>query len=305
MACLPQGNAPASDPSAESVPATAAANPTPATDGSATAATRSAEDSDAEVPLQVILVATDMAVGRERFAFALMGENNTLLQDAETSVTFFKLSGDVAQPVASGSPVFYASPADHGGVYVIRADFDTPGPWGAEIRANLAGGRPAVPQRVAFQVQMVPKAPGVGDTPPATANRTLAGGAKLTDITSDPSPDPDLYALTVDEAARSGRPTVILFSSPAYCSSRLCGPVTDEIKSLKNEWGDQVNFIHLEVFKSFQPLVTADEMLSWGLSTEPWVFVLDSDGKVADRLEGNVTRSELAPILTSLTDGRS
>jgi hypothetical protein len=71
----------------------------------------------------------------------------------------------------------------------------------------------------------------------------------------------------------------------------------DEVKALKARWGDRFNFIHVEVYQSFDPLVYADAMAAWGLATEPWVFVLDADGRVAERLEGSATAAEIEPIL--------
>jgi hypothetical protein len=143
----------------------------------------------------------------------------------------------------------------------------------------------------------------VGEAPPPTANKTAPATASASDlaaITSDPAPDPGLYALTVDEARTSGKPTVIVFATPAFCQTELCGPIVDEIKHVKAEWGDRVNFIHIEVYDAFDPLVVSPLMASWGLSTEPWVFVLDADGNVSARLEGNVTAAELVPVIENL-----
>jgi hypothetical protein len=142
----------------------------------------------------------------------------------------------------------------------------------------------------------------VGDAPPPTENRTTTDPAELPQITSDPNPDPDFYKMTVSEAAASGKPTVIVFATPAYCTSRLCGPVLDEVKGLKDGgWADRVNFIHIEVYGSFEPLELSPIMDQWGLVTEPWVYVLGSDGRVAERLEGSASARELEPILERVT----
>jgi hypothetical protein len=162
---------------------------------------------------------------------------------------------------------------------------------------------PAMAQRVRFEVAAQPASPALGEAPPPTANKMAPADATAQDlaaITSDPAPDPQLYAMTVDDARASGRPTVVVFATPAYCQTELCGPIVDEIKQVKAEWGNRVNFIHIEVYDTFDPLVVSPIMASWGLSTEPWVFVLDADGNVSARLEGNVTAAELVPVLESL-----
>jgi len=255
------------------------------------------------LPAQVVIASTDLAVGRQRFAFALLDAYGALVQHAEAEVTFFRLEGETATPVKTEPAKFFPSTLEPAGVYVVYVDLDKPGLWGAEITATLAGGQSATPQRVRFSVAQISAAPAVGDLPPPLANRTSAGEADLAGLTSDPHPDPDLYRLTVDEARASGKPTVVVFATPAYCQSKVCGPVIEEVKGLKAEWGDRVNFIHVEVYQSFDPLVYADAMAAWGLATEPWVFVLDREGRVAERLEGSASAAELAPILDRVAGG--
>ena len=38
----------------------------------------------------------------------------------------------------------------------------------------------------------------------------------------------------------------------------------------------------------------------WDLKTEPWLFFVDKDGKVADRFEGGLTYDEVEPRLAGL-----
>jgi hypothetical protein len=248
-------------------------------------------------PLTVAIASSDLAVGADRFAFGLFDPAQRLIEDAAVEVTFFHLGDEVAAPVEKAEAAFYPSVIEPAGLYVVNTTFDRPGEWGAEIRARLPDESEAPSQRVRFTVKPEPAAPGIGDAPPPTANRTLATEPDLAKLTSDPQPDPDLYGLTVDQAAASGRPTVVVFSTPGHCQSRVCGPVLDEVKAEKAKWSDRVNFVHIEVYKTFDPLVLADEMAAWGLQTEPWVFVLGADGRVVARLEGNITAAELEPIL--------
>jgi len=55
-----------------------------------------------------------------------------------------------------------------------------------------------------------------------------------------------------------------------------------------------VRFVHQEIYndnevdKGFRP-----QVLSWKLPTEPWAFAVDRSGKVAARLEGAFSASEL------------
>ncbi|MEO8082845.1 MAG: copper resistance protein CopC [Ardenticatenales bacterium] len=267
----------------------------------ATAVTASADDQPTDdpkgVPIQIAIAASDLAVGQERFAFAILDVNNQLVPDVDATATFFHLDGDGASEAGHAPATYYASTLPEAGTYVALTTFDRAGPWGVAISGTLPDGRTVAPNRVRFDVASRPKSPAVGDAAPATANRTLRTEPDIALLTSDPMPDPDLYAMTVDEAVKSGKATVVVFATPGYCQSRICGPVVDEVKALAKDWRDRVNFIHIEVYKSFSPLVLADEMALWGLDTEPWTFVLTRDGHVAARLEGNATKVELEPII--------
>lgn len=268
--------------------------------------------------MSVVLASSDLSVGPDRFAFALLDENGALIENANVGVTFFRLEGEAAMPASSTKATYYTGVVPGSGLYVTRAEFDVGGAWGSEMRATLPSGEELPPQRVRFQVGAGPRSPAIGAAPPPTINPTVGvvvpGGtvyvgsvtpAELAAISSDPDPDPTLYSMTVDEAAASGRPTVVIFSTPAHCQSKICGPVLDEVKKVKREWTGTVNFIHIDVYSSFDPLVMSPLMDAWGLNTEPWVFVLDSAGKIADRLEGNVTAAELGPIVASVAGSPS
>ncbi|MBK6767441.1 MAG: hypothetical protein IPG72_00045 [Ardenticatenales bacterium] len=81
--------------------------------------------------------------------------------------------------------------------------FDRAGPWGVQISGTLPDGRAVAPNRVRFEVASRPRSPAVGDMAPPTANRTLATVPDIAALTSDPMPDPEPDAMTVDEAVAS------------------------------------------------------------------------------------------------------
>ena len=272
-------------------------------DGPTAASSTAAADDPAGVPIQISIAASDLAVGEDRFAFAVLGVDNELLPDVDATATFFRLEGESAEETDTVPATYYASRLPEAGTYVALTRFDRAGPWGVQISGTLPDGRAVAPNRVRFEVASRPRSPAVGDMAPPTANRTLATVPDIAALTSDPMPDPELYAMTVDEAVASGKPTVVVFATPGYCESRICTPVIDEVKAVAAAWRGRVNVIHLEVYKSFNPLVLADEMDAWGLETEPWTFVLTGDGHVAARLEGNATQAELVPLLERVTGG--
>jgi hypothetical protein len=44
------------------------------------------------------------------------------------------------------------------------------------------------------------------------------------------------------------QPVALLFATLALCQRRVCGPVTDIAAQLQKQYGDQVTFIHQEVY---------------------------------------------------------
>jgi hypothetical protein len=143
-------------------------------------------------------------------------------------------------------------------------------------------------------------APEVGEVPPASDNRTVGVEPDLAKLTSDPHPEPALYQMTVAEALESGRPTVVTFATPAFCTSRLCAPVVESVKAAHAGLGEHANFIHIEIYQSFDPFVYVPEMDEWKLQSEPWTFVLDQDGTVVQRFGGPVSPQELQSVLEPL-----
>ena len=81
---------------------------------------------------------------------------------------------------------------------------------------------------------------------------------------------------------------LLLFATPALCESRVCGPVTDIAEQLKDQYGDEMTFIHEEVYNENDPSKGLRPPLEdFGLRSEPWLFTIDADGRIAARLEGS------------------
>ena len=85
------------------------------------------------------------------------------------------------------------------------------------------------------------------------------------------------------------KPVALLFSTPQLCQSRVCGPVTDVAVQLKAKYGDQIEFIHQEVYVDNDTNKGLRAPLqAFHLPTEPWLFVVDASGKITARLEGSL-----------------
>ena len=96
-----------------------------------------------------------------------------------------------------------------------------------------------------------------------------------------------MHKTSLDDVAGK-KPVALLFATPALCQSRVCGPVVDIEAQLQSEYGDRMEFIHQEVYVDNQPDKGLRAPLkAFNLETEPWLFVLDGEGRVAARLEGS------------------
>jgi hypothetical protein len=135
-------------------------------------------------------------------------------------------------------------------------------------------------------------------------------------LTTDFTPDPDLYQLTIAEGVISGRPTVVVFATPAFCTSPTCGPQVDTVSELKELRREDANFIHVELYDNPEEIqgdlskaILTDLVHEWGLTSIPdwfnesWTFILGRDGRIAQRFEGFATLEELDIALQAALRG--
>ncbi|MGH2789286.1 MAG: TlpA family protein disulfide reductase [Actinomycetota bacterium] len=200
-----------------------------------------------------------------------------------------------------------AAPASRGrGVYAAEASFDRAGFWEVEVTADIEG-RGVRSATAAFQVLPEHRVPAPGeraipsdnltarsrDAPTAAIDSRARGGEKI--------PDPELHEETIAEAMRRGRPALVVFSTPVYCVSRFCGPITDMVEELAHEYSDRAEFIHVEIWRNFEKSVINEAAADWLLRDndlrEPWVFLIGSDGRIVARWDNVATRGEIEPLL--------
>lgn len=134
-----------------------------------------------------------------------------------------------------------------------------------------------------------------GDAAPLSETRT-SDDHPVDAITSDPDPNPRFYEMSVAEAVSSG-PSVVVFATPAWCSSQACGPLLDQVGELSADYPG-LNFVHIEIYEdisvgSIEELEAVPAVREWGLPSEPWVFVTDDTGTVTHAFEGAASDAEL------------
>jgi hypothetical protein len=243
----------------------------------------------------VEILNSELAVGQERIAFRLKDPaGQPIGSESSVNTEFYRLveiSGE-AILASSGPAAYFGGGSADGGSWVVYVPFDASGQWGMGLTATKPDGTP-LKANLNVQVAAHPKAPRVGQMPPFTENPTAADGME----SSDPNPEPKLYAMTIAEAMASGRPTVLHFSSPGHCATETCAYALHEIKTAMGDYEGRVNFIHVETRDAADSSALSETASRWGLPSEPWTFILDSSGRITTRVEGMLDRTELSLLL--------
>jgi peroxiredoxin len=148
-----------------------------------------------------------------------------------------------------------------------------------------------------------PEIPDIGDAAPVVDTPTVSSvGGDIASIDTRVPPD-SMHDVNLSEVIGK-KPVVLVFATPALCASRVCGPVVDveeQVKAAAEANGDDVAFIHMEIYEDNTPPNPRSQVSAYGLVTEPWVFVIDSDGKVAERIEGAFSVAELQSAVDKVT----
>lgn len=247
-------------------------------------------------PIQVVLVSTDFGVGQPRVSFALFDGEQVAQNVAGVALEVVPLDG--GEVVWKGTAVAYSDYLIP--YWVFYPELPTAGYWGVKALLTMADGTTYAP---GFVMETVAEtaAPPIGAVAPPSENKTVLTEPDLSKLSSGAEVNPALYQMTVAEAVQTGRPTVVGFVTPGFCQTRWCGPTLESVEAVQKTVGSEAaNFIHIEVYDDFQALTLAAPMVEWGLTTEPWVFVLDKDGRIVARLSGPLSPTELQEQLAPL-----
>lgn len=250
--------------------------------------------------------------GRQRFGFGLFDRTRKQITDAAGALYIAR--GENARAygpyiarweslVVKGrylSRTVATDPEAAKTLYVAELPFKKPGNYVVlglfRLDNRLVGARRTV--------KVIPRSnvPAVGDPAPKMTTPTkqsVAGDMAKID-TRDP-PD-DLHDVNYADALGK-RPIVLVFATPALCRSRACGPVVDITEKVRNDRPrDDVAWIHMEIYNNnrlndgYRP-----QFLKYRLPTEPWLFTIDRQGRIAARIEGAFSADELEKAIDAAT----
>jgi hypothetical protein len=276
--------------------------------------------------------------GENRYPFGVFQRDRTQVADADVALYFAKVPGAVGTKDKFGSaagttaakqaqeraldepaigpfpaaveslvtqPAFRAQttasdPDAASVVYTTHVNFPSNGEW--QIAALIRDGddltATLLPSAVVGAFSRVPQ---VGQKAPLIHTPTADEvGGDLSKITTRIPPDTQNK---IDYADALGKePIVLLFATPQFCVSRVCGPVVDVAEQVKQLYGDEVAFIHMEIYKDNDPNKPVRPQVSaFHLPSEPWLFAIGRNGRIEAEIEGAFGVDELTRVVKGLT----
>ncbi|MYE47562.1 MAG: hypothetical protein F4X25_12625 [Chloroflexi bacterium] len=276
--------------------------------------------------VQPVVLNSALAVGPNRLAFGFFRSDASLIFEASGSAWIYRLDESRQGAFVARHELQRASlsqQTDHvhedGSTHVhddelvaifhANVDFDRTGHWAAELDVEVEGERRRLRVQPFIVLDRTPE-PQVGDPLPESPHLTLRHTSDVRLVSSMARPVLEMNELTVPEAVATGKPVLVAIATPAYCQSRFCGPLMDAVVvPLWEEFGDEVQFVHIEPFileavRAEGRLIPIPLLEDWQLQTEPWVFIAAAGGAVTAKFEGVASLEEVRAALVAAIDAQ-
>lgn len=278
-------------------------------------------DRSADRPQRVLVGLThpdngQVAYGSLTFRFVYRGTRDEPVQRAQPGPRVqanYRPLPNVGAPRDDPRPTFVAASETRGVYGADGVEFDRPGFW-AVLVSGTVDGEPFETQS-SFEVNARPQVPAAGEPAPHSQNPTLDTPGMPPHVVDSraqgvPVPDPELHRTSVADALAAGRPVMVVVSTPLFCQSRFCGPITDEVAELAAEYGDRMAFAHLEIWRDHENQIVNPFAAEWVVPRggadrdlrEPWVFTVAPDGTILRRFDNVATSEELRAAAEELSE---
>jgi hypothetical protein len=241
--------------------------------------------------------ASDFAPGKVRYPFLVVDENGGSIERPTARIWVARglderpFERRTARLEQVGVPGRAKGEVSH--LYVAHLKIPTPGKYW--VLAKPVGGQPIqglgnlIVRRNTFS-------PAIGSNAYPSETPTLQSeGGQASAITTRIPPDRALLRYSIAASLAAHKPFVVVFATPKFCASRTCGPVVDVVDAVRRRFSrTNTRFIHVEIYKDNDPSKGFNPWVQeWHLPTEPWVFLVGSDGKIKTKFEGSVSVTEL------------
>ena len=222
--------------------------------------------------------------------FGLRDLQNVEIKDAEVEVY---LRDEAGRTVLGGpyTTQYLTAPGTGLGLYRVELELTEPGkPELVAVEGDRYG---AANLNVTTPENAVAPVPGEKATVVATPTQgNELGYSKI--CTQDPPCG--MHEVSLDEAIKQQRPIMLVFATPEFCQTVVCGPAVETIDSVRKggEWGDAA-WIHVEIYSEFvgnKPKL-GKPVEAWKLPSEPWLFSISTNGNITGRLDGPMVTSDI------------
>ena len=257
--------------------------------------------------INLVLATPDLGVGTQRFGIVLSDASGLIKFPVVRLTSNYFPNGYDSEPDAalteSVSARFYIFPFGTRGIHSATFNFERAGQWSVSAEIPRPDGSTA-PFEVRFQVAESAMSITVGQKAPSSDSRTLSSVGNISDLTTGSFRDPELYRYSIAEALERDRPLLIVFASPAFCTNAVCGPQVEIVGELREEYGDRVDFVHVDLYTNPREIqgdlskaMLTPLLREWGLVSQEWTFIVGSDGIVTHRFENFAPKPELIEAL--------
>jgi hypothetical protein len=254
-------------------------------------------------------------VGDNRVVFTLTdstAQNQVAKPERTLSIGYH---GPQGEAIAPAPYTFIWAVEGVNGVYVGHATFPSAGAWTADF-TTAAPGSPSQTTTFGFDVRDRLEVVSPGDPAPSVRTPTLADvGGDIARVSTDPKPEKRFYETSEADALAAKKPFVLVFATPKFCKSAVCGPTLDKLKPIAASH-PELTFINVEPYQltftdgSLQPVLDAQNQLvptdstnAFKLQSEPYVFVVGADGTVGASFELVFSPDEIEAAIQAVEKG--
>ena len=194
-----------------------------------------------------IFVSSEILAGPNRFLFSLTDAANKLVAAPDVPVTleFFDVAADENAVAFTEDARFVWAVPDLRGLYAADVAFPTAGRWGVRFTATFPDGRQ---EQVRADFDVAEAGPTLAIRAPAVPVDTPTAadvGGDLAKVSTDQKPDPAFYRTSVEDALAAKQPFVVVFATPAFCQTAMCGPIFENVKAAAADY-PTLTFINVE-----------------------------------------------------------
>jgi hypothetical protein len=264
-----------------------------------------------------VIVTVEQVVGPSRVLFSLLDPDTNqplAAPDRPVSVAF---TDPVGGTIPAADATFIWAIEGERGVYVTYPTFSVPGTWqGSFTTMGTRGVAETI--NLGFDVREDGTTVAVGEQAPIADTPTLADVAgNVAAISTDQQPEPSFYEHSVADLLDARTPFLLAFATPKFCVSAQCGPTLDRVKAVAAQ-RPGFTVVNVEPYElelvdgSLEPTRSPDGQLipveasnTYGLVTEPWVFVVDGSGTITGSFESIFTDEELLTAIDAAAGASS